>query len=209
MRVQALRSSDRHADRDFRSGETCLQYHQLVSVPSKRWCSLSQQCQRTNFLTKIGKSVVWAVTHCSYGSTADTAGTDGVYDAATSAIGRQSQDSKQAPRGKCAAQILLLACGVEDFHQTTTQNFLVLGVKHPRIKAVTGLLGLQPRVFVTQADALMTRRNSIHMHCSSCEALNKEVAEVAGLIDSDPRQELPWECQVVTNYVTIKGSIPQ
>ncbi len=46
-----------------------------------------------------------------------------------------------------AAQILLLACGVEDFHETTTHHFSALGVQHPRVKAVSGFLGVQPRVF--------------------------------------------------------------
>lgn len=55
----------------------------------------------------------------------------------------------------------------------------------------------------------MTRRNSIQMHCSLCEALDQGVAEVAGLIDSDLRRELHWECKVVANYGTIVGSIPQ
>lgn len=108
-----------------------------------------------------------------------------------------------------AAQILLLACGLEDFHQTTTHHFSVLGVKDPRIKAVCGLLGVQPRVFVTQADALVTSRNNIHNHFSSRAALDKKVAEVAGLIDSDLRRELRWECKGVAHYGTIKRSMPQ
>jgi hypothetical protein len=108
-----------------------------------------------------------------------------------------------------AAQILLLACGVEDFHETTTHHFSALGVQHPRVKAVSGFLGVQPRVFVTQANALVTRRNNIHIHFASREALDKEVAEVVGLINSDLRQELQWECKIVENYGTIKGSIPQ
>ena len=60
-----------------------------------------------------------------------------------------------------AAQMLLLACGVEDFHATTTHHFSALGVQHPRVKAVSGFLGVQPRVFVTQANALVSRRNNI------------------------------------------------
>ena len=108
-----------------------------------------------------------------------------------------------------AAQILLLACGVEDFHERTTHHFSALGVQHPRVKAVSGFLGVQPRVFVTQANALVTRRNNIHIHFASSEALDKEVAEVVGLIDSDLRQELQWDCKVLENYGTIKGSIPQ
>ncbi len=108
-----------------------------------------------------------------------------------------------------AAQILLLACGVEDFHETATHHFSALGVQHPRVKAVSGFLGVQPRVFVTQANALVRRRNNIHIHFTSREALDKDVAEVAGLVDADLRQELQWECKVVESYGTIKGSIPQ
>ena len=108
-----------------------------------------------------------------------------------------------------AAQILLLACGVEDFHETTTHHFSALGVQHPKVKAVSGFLGVQPRVFVTQANALVSRRNNIDIHFPSSEAFDKEVAEVARLIDADLRQESKWECNVVESYGTIKGSIPQ
>ena len=108
-----------------------------------------------------------------------------------------------------AAQILLLACGVENCHETTTRHFSDLGVQHPRIKAVSGFLDVQPRVFVAQANALVRRRNNIHIHFTSREALDTEVAEVVGLIDADLRQELKWECKVVESYDTIKGSIPQ
>lgn len=108
-----------------------------------------------------------------------------------------------------AAQKLLLACGAEEFHGTTTCHFSALGVDHPRVKAVSGFLGVQPRVFVTQANALVASRNNPHIHFASREALDKEVAEVAGLIDSDLRWELQWECMVVESYGTIKGSISQ
>lgn len=81
-----------------------------------------------------------------------------------------------------AAQILLLACGVENFHETTTHHFSVLGVQHPRIKAVSGCVDVQPSVFVTQANAVVRRRNNIHIHFTSREALDKEVAEVVKLI---------------------------
>lgn len=106
-----------------------------------------------------------------------------------------------------AAQILLLACGVEEFHETETHHFSALGVQHPHIKAVSGCLGVEPRVFVTQADALVRRRNNNHIHFTSHEALDKEVAEAVGLIDANHRQELKWECNVVEHYGTIKGSI--
>ena len=82
-----------------------------------------------------------------------------------------------------------------------------MGVHHPRVKAVSGFLGAQPSVFVTQANALVERRNNIHFTC--LEALDKEVAEVARLIDSDLQRELKWECKVVESYGTIKASIPQ
>ena len=95
------------------------------------------------------------------------------------------------------------------FHETTTCHFSALGVQHPRIKAVSGCLDVEPRVFISQANALVTRRNNNHIHFTSHEALDKEVAEVVGLIDADHRQELKWECKVVKNYGTIKGSIPQ
>ena len=108
-----------------------------------------------------------------------------------------------------AAQTLLLACEMDDFHETTPRHFSALGVQHPRVKAVSGLLGVQSTVFVTQANALVTWRKIIHIHFASREALDKEVAEVAGLIDSDVRLGSQWECKVVEHYGTITGSIPQ
>ena len=107
-----------------------------------------------------------------------------------------------------AAQILLLACGVEAFHETRTHHFSALDVQHPNVKAVSGFLGVQPSVFVTQANALVQRRNNVHIHFTSREALDKEVAEVSGLIDSELRHELKWECKVVESYGTIRSSIP-
>lgn len=49
-----------------------------------------------------------------------------------------------------AAQILLLACGVEDFHATTTHHFSALGVQHPRVKAVSGFLVVQGICYTSQ-----------------------------------------------------------
>ena len=76
-------------------------------------------------------------------------------------------------------------------------------------RLLVGFLVFSQGCFVTQANALVTRRNNIHIHFASSEALDKEVAEVVGLIDSDLRQELQWDCKVLENYGTIKGSIPQ
>ena len=47
-----------------------------------------------------------------------------------------------------AAQILLLACGVEEFHETATHHISALGVQHPRIKAVSGSLGFSQGYFL-------------------------------------------------------------
>lgn len=58
-------------------------------------------------------------------------------------------------------------------------------------------------------NALVRRRNNIHIHFTSREALDKEVADVVGLIDADIRQELKWECKVLDSHVSIKNSIPQ
>ena len=49
-----------------------------------------------------------------------------------------------------AAQMLLLACGVEDFHATTTHHFSALGVQHPRVKAVSGFLVVQGICYTSQ-----------------------------------------------------------
>lgn len=96
---------------------------------------------------------------------------------------------------------------MEDFHETIPRHFSALGVEHPRVKAVGELLGVQPRVFDTQANALVTRRKNIPTHFTSHEVLDKEVAEVAGLTDF--RRESQWECKVVEHYGTITGSIPR
>lgn len=96
-----------------------------------------------------------------------------------------------------AAQILL-----EEFDETTTHHSSALA---PRNKAVSGFLGVQPTV---QANALVRRRNNIHIDFTLREALDKEVAEVVGLIDSDLRQKLKWECKVVESYDIIRSDIP-
>ena len=59
-----------------------------------------------------------------------------------------------------AAQILLLACGVEKFHENTTIYFSALGVQDAHVKAVSGFLDVQPSVFVTQANAIVTKRGT-------------------------------------------------
>ena len=98
-----------------------------------------------------------------------------------------------------AAQILL-----EEFDETTTHHFSALGLQHPRNKAVSGFLGVQPTV---QANALVRRRNNMHIDFTSREALDKEVAEVVGLIDTDLRQKLKWECKVVESYDIIRSGM--
>ena len=91
--------------------------------------------------------------------------------------------------------------------QLTTFQPWVYSIHASRL--LVGFLVFSQGCFVTQANALVTRRNNIHIHFASREALDKEVAEVARLIDADLRQELKWECNVVESYGTIKGSIPQ
>ena len=108
-----------------------------------------------------------------------------------------------------AAQILLLACGVKHFHETMTYQSSAFGVEHSRIEAVSRVLDVEPMVFVTRANALVTGRNNMHVHFTFCEALDNEVAEVAGLINPDLRRDLQWECKIVENYSAIQGSIPQ
>ena len=108
-----------------------------------------------------------------------------------------------------AAQILLLASVVKDFHETMTYQFSAFGVEHSRIKAVGRVLGVEPMVFVTRANALVTQRNNMRVHFTFCEALDNEVAEVACLINPALQHDLQWECKIVENYSAIQGSIPQ
>ena len=77
------------------------------------------------------------------------------------------------------------------------------------MEAVSKALDVQPRVFVSQANALVERRNNIHVYFSSREALDNEVTEVLGLINEDLRHDIKWECMVVENYNAIKDNIAE
>ena len=66
----------------------------------------------------------------------------------------------------------------------------------PYVKNVSDVLEIQPRLFVPQANALVTRRNNIHI------VSPKDLAEVLGLIGSG--LWLKWERMVVDNYAAIE-----
>ena len=74
---------------------------------------------------------------------------------------------------------LVVGCRVKQFHETIIRHFPTLYQEHPNIKkAVSGILNVQPRAFVTHANAPMTRRDNVRTRFASRDTLYKGVEEV-------------------------------
>ncbi|GFR45854.1 hypothetical protein Agub_g7189 [Astrephomene gubernaculifera] len=107
------------------------------------------------------------------------------------------------------AQLLLHACGKQEFRTTTSDCYTkMLEQQDLGLERLAQRMGMDAAAVAQQADDLLTRRNCL-THPGSLEVLEQEVNEVLGHITPALRQMCPQECQFLQAYNDIKCSFPE
>ncbi|EFJ41537.1 hypothetical protein VOLCADRAFT_98566 [Volvox carteri f. nagariensis] len=107
-----------------------------------------------------------------------------------------------------ATQILLHACGNQEFRTTSSDYFAKLAeARDSGLQQVAAGMHMKLAQVATEADNVLTRQN-LHVHSSSLEMLEAEVDAVRKCITIELEQSCPQECRFVHAYEVIKGAFP-
>lgn len=105
--------------------------------------------------------------------------------------------------GACIFQVIS-GCG--SFGPTETSRLRSLGPDHPTVQKLSELAGETAENIALQGDKVVERRNNIHAHFPSVEALDAEVKSCQQLVHDHPelKQEMRWESWAIQNYDALK-----
>ncbi|KAG2425167.1 hypothetical protein HXX76_013921 [Chlamydomonas incerta] len=108
-----------------------------------------------------------------------------------------------------AAQILLHACGKQQFRTTISDYFAKLAAANDSgLQQAAAGMGMQLAQLGAEADDVLTRRNVL-VHPGSLESLEVEVNAVRSCITTLLEQACRQECRIVRAYEIFKGAFPE